>query len=110
MAESGAVGIPPQADVIAVLDFGSQYAQLIARRVRELSCYAEIVMPADLPKRIGEAQGVIFSGSPWSAYDEEKLTGSLWVKTRFGSSLTRLTLLVHPFPEVLIMSSLRPTK
>ena len=54
-----------------VVDFGSQYAQLIARRVRELGCFAEMVMPHDLDSRIDEAQGVIFSGSPWSAYDEE---------------------------------------
>jgi GMP synthase (glutamine-hydrolysing) len=54
-----------------VVDFGSQYAQLIARRVRELGCYAEIVMPEDLDQRIEGAQGVIFSGSPWSAYDEK---------------------------------------
>ncbi len=53
-----------------VVDFGSQYCQLIARRVRELGCYAEIVMPRDLADRIDEAKGVIFSGSPWSAYDD----------------------------------------
>ncbi|MDF1702048.1 MAG: glutamine-hydrolyzing GMP synthase, partial [Planctomycetota bacterium] len=53
-----------------VVDFGSQYAQLIARRVRELGCYAEIVMPAALEGRLDEATGVIFSGSPWSAYDD----------------------------------------
>ncbi|MDA1194097.1 MAG: glutamine-hydrolyzing GMP synthase [Planctomycetota bacterium] len=53
-----------------VVDFGSQYAQLIARRVRELGCYAEIVLPNDLAARVNEATGVIFSGSPWSAYDE----------------------------------------
>ncbi len=54
-----------------VVDFGSQYAQLIARRVRELGCFAEMVMPHDLESRLDEAQGVIFSGSPWSAYDDE---------------------------------------
>ncbi len=54
-----------------VVDFGSQYAQLIARRVRELGCFAEMVMPGDLLGRIDEAAGVIFSGSPWSAYDEQ---------------------------------------
>jgi GMP synthase (glutamine-hydrolysing) len=54
-----------------VVDFGSQYAQLIARRVRELGCYAQIVMPADLAGRIAGARGVIFSGSPWSAYDPQ---------------------------------------
>jgi GMP synthase (glutamine-hydrolysing) len=62
---------PPDHELFFVVDFGSQYAQLIARRVRELQCFAEIVMPQDLPARLGEAKGVIFSGSPWSAYDEE---------------------------------------
>jgi GMP synthase (glutamine-hydrolysing) len=54
-----------------VVDFGSQYAQLIARRVRELGCFAQIVLPADLAAHLEGAQGVIFSGSPWSAYDEK---------------------------------------
>ena len=57
-----------------VVDFGSQYAQLIARRVRELGCYAEIVMPQDLERRLPEATGVILSGSPWSAYDQQAPT------------------------------------
>lgn len=54
-----------------VVDFGSQYAQLIARRVRELDCYAEIVMPDVALERVREAKGVILSGSPWSSYDEK---------------------------------------
>ncbi|MDJ0975923.1 MAG: glutamine-hydrolyzing GMP synthase [Planctomycetota bacterium] len=53
-----------------VVDFGAQYAQLIARRVREQGCYAEIVMPEALESSIGGAKGVIFSGSPWSAYED----------------------------------------
>ena len=53
-----------------VVDFGSQYAQLIARRIRELSCYGEIVMPQDLPSKMEGAKGIIFSGSPWSAYSQ----------------------------------------
>ena len=54
-----------------IVDLGSQYAQLIARRVRELDCYAEIVMPDVGLDRIRDAQGVILSGSPWSVYDEQ---------------------------------------
>ena len=53
---------------IVVLDFGSQYTQLIARRLRELSIYSEIV-PSDLPvARIAErrAAGIILSGGPRS--------------------------------------------
>lgn len=53
-----------------VVDFGAQYAQLIARRVREQGCYAEIVMPDRLADEIEGAKGVIFSGSPWSAYED----------------------------------------
>jgi GMP synthase (glutamine-hydrolysing) len=53
-----------------VVDFGAQYAQLIARRVRDLGCYAEVVMPQALSEALPTAKGVIFSGSPWSAYEE----------------------------------------
>ncbi len=68
MSDKAAVKVEHQR--FFVVDFGSQYAQLIARRVRELGCFAEIVMPQTLSERIGEATGVIFSGSPWSAYDD----------------------------------------
>jgi GMP synthase (glutamine-hydrolysing) len=56
--------------VILVLDFGSQYTQLIARRVRELHVYCEI-HPFDLPLerlRAFEPEGVILSGGPASVY------------------------------------------
>jgi GMP synthase (glutamine-hydrolysing) len=51
-----------------VVDFGAQYAQLIARRVREQGCFAEIVMPTVTPAQVKAAKGVILSGSPWSVY------------------------------------------
>jgi len=57
-----------------VVDLGSQYAQLIARRVREHGCYAEIVLPSVTPERVRAAKGVILSGSPWSAYAKEAPT------------------------------------
>ena len=66
-----ATAVPVEHQRFFVVDFGSQYAQLIARRVRELGCFAEIVLPAALLERIHEARGVIFSGSPWSAYNDE---------------------------------------
>ncbi len=53
-------------DSIVVLDFGSQYSQLIARRVRELSVYSEL-LPFDTPWSEIAARkpaGVILSGGP----------------------------------------------
>jgi GMP synthase (glutamine-hydrolysing) len=59
-------------DLILILDFGSQYTQLIARRVREQKVYSEI-HPFNLPlSRIRELapRGIILSGGPSSSYDE----------------------------------------
>ena len=58
--------------VVAVLDFGSQFAQLIARRVRELNVYSEL-LPHDTPLEELERRGasaVILSGGPNSVYDD----------------------------------------
>jgi len=59
-------------ELIAILDFGSQYAQLIARRVRELKVYCEIlpctIPAADLAAR--KPRGIILSGGPASVYAE----------------------------------------
>jgi GMP synthase (glutamine-hydrolysing) len=60
-------------DKILILDFGSQYTQLIARRIRELGVYCEI-FPFDISiQKINafNAQGIIFSGGPNSVYEEE---------------------------------------
>ena len=56
---------------LLILDFGSQYTQLIARRVRELNVYCEI-HPYDKMGRIeiADYKGVILSGSPFSVLDE----------------------------------------
>ncbi len=55
---------------ILILDFGSQYTQLIARRVRELNVYCEI-HPFNNPPAIDDSfKGVILSGSPYSVRDE----------------------------------------
>ena len=53
---------------ILVIDFGSQYTQLIARRLRELSVYSEIVPPSSPAAEIARRQpaGIIFSGGPTS--------------------------------------------
>lgn len=58
-------------DAIAILDFGSQYAQLIARRVREAHVYSEL-FPWDAPREQVLAlrpKGVILSGGPASVYE-----------------------------------------
>ena len=51
---------------VLILDFGSQYTQLIARRVRELSIFCEIHPFHDIPKNINTYKAVILSGSPYS--------------------------------------------
>jgi GMP synthase (glutamine-hydrolysing) len=55
---------------ILILDFGSQYTQLIARRVRELNIYCEIHPFNKIPEITDNVKGVILSGSPFSVRDE----------------------------------------
>ena len=55
-------------DLVVVLDFGAQYSQLIARRVRECGVYSQIVpfnTPAEEIRRMN-VKGIIFSGGPAS--------------------------------------------
>lgn len=59
-------------ELILILDFGGQYNQLIARRVRECNVYSEVV-PFDIPiEKIKEKnpKGIIFTGGPASVYGE----------------------------------------
>jgi GMP synthase (glutamine-hydrolysing) len=70
------------AGTVAVLDFGSQFAQLIARRVRELNVYSEL-LPHDTPLAELERRGVravILSGGPNSVYDDgaPRADASIW--------------------------------
>ena len=72
----------PEPGIVAVLDFGCQFAQLIARRVRELNVYSEL-LPHDTPLAELERRGVravILSGGPMSVYDEgaPKPDASIW--------------------------------
>ena len=59
-------------DKIIVLDFGSQYNQLIARRIREFGVYSEL-HPGDMKladiTAMGDVKGIVFSGGPNSVYD-----------------------------------------
>ncbi len=55
---------------ILIIDFGSQYTQLIARRVRETQVYCEIHPYNSIPD-VSDYKGVILSGSPFSVHDEK---------------------------------------
>ena len=59
-------------DKIIVLDFGSQYNQLIARRIRDMHVYSELLphtIKAEEIKEMGNVKGIVFSGGPKSVYD-----------------------------------------
>ena len=71
-------------EMILVLDFGSQYTQLIARRIREQNIYCEIHPWNKCPDLTDNIKGVILSGSPFSVRDEnapkpnlEKIKGKM---------------------------------
>lgn len=62
------------ADKIVVLDFGSQYNQLIARRIREFGVYSELhsnEMTLKEIQALGDVKGIVFSGGPNSIYEED---------------------------------------
>ena len=62
------------ADKIVVLDFGSQYNQLIARRIREFGVYSELhsnKMTLEEIKALGDVKGIVFSGGPNSIYEAD---------------------------------------
>ncbi|MBC8258724.1 MAG: glutamine-hydrolyzing GMP synthase [SAR324 cluster bacterium] len=55
-------------DFIAVLDFGSQYAHLIAKRIRHLGAYTKIFSPSTKETTLAQAKGIVLSGGPASVY------------------------------------------
>ncbi|MCR8660118.1 glutamine-hydrolyzing GMP synthase [Paenibacillus endoradicis] len=61
-----------QNEIIVVLDFGGQYNQLIARRIRDLGVYSELLPYNTSAERIREInpKGIVFSGGPASVYEE----------------------------------------
>ena len=61
-------------DTIIILDFGSQYTQLIARKIRELNIYCEIHPFNKIPTLTSDVKGVVFSGSPYSCNAEDAPT------------------------------------
>lgn len=56
---------------VLILDFGSQYTQLIARRVRELNVYCEIHPFNKIPKNLNSYKALILSGSPYSVRESD---------------------------------------
>ncbi|WP_046757473.1 glutamine-hydrolyzing GMP synthase [Kordia jejudonensis] len=60
-----------QHDKVLIVDFGSQYTQLIARRVRELNIYSEIHPFNKIPTNVDDYKAVILSGSPMSVRSDE---------------------------------------
>ncbi len=62
--------VPMMQETIYILDFGSQYTQLIARRVREMNVYCEIHPYNSIPDMGPEIRGIILSGSPFSVRDD----------------------------------------
>jgi GMP synthase (glutamine-hydrolysing) len=72
-AEGARSPVPIEPNAVAVLDFGSQFSQLIARRVRELNVYSEL-LPHDTPFEELARRGtraIILSGGPNSVYDAD---------------------------------------
>src|SRR3989338_5808185 len=63
------MGAPIHPKSIVILDFGGQYAHLIARRVREAGAFSEIRPPSTPAENLKEAAGIILSGGPQSVYD-----------------------------------------
>ena len=60
------------AEGLVVIDFGSQYSHLIARRIRELKVYSELIQPTDSWEHVNariKPKGIILSGGPSSVYD-----------------------------------------
>jgi GMP synthase (glutamine-hydrolysing) len=77
-----AAATPAEPDTVVILDFGSQFAQLIARRVRELNVYSEL-LPYDTPWAEIERRrpkAIILSGGPSSVYDVDapKADPAIW--------------------------------
>jgi GMP synthase (glutamine-hydrolysing) len=60
-------------ETIAILDFGSQFTQLIARRLREMQVYSEILPPTTTPAslRARRLKGIVLSGGPDSVYEKK---------------------------------------
>ena len=76
--ESGPSGVD---EGVVIVDFGSQYSRLIARRVRDLKVYCEIVSPESLWDQVARInpKGIILSGGPSSVYGPGAPLAPTWV-------------------------------
>jgi GMP synthase (glutamine-hydrolysing) len=73
--------VPVRTETIAILDFGSQYSRLIARRIREANVYCEII-PWNAPPDIlneQDVKGIVLSGGPNSVYEKGAPLAPAWV-------------------------------
>ena len=70
---------------ILIVDFGSQFTQLIARKIRELGIYCEITSHKKIEKRINfdkNIKGIVLSGGPLNVYENKKV--------KFNNNLLKL--------------------
>ncbi len=81
LSEAVEHGVGARHEAIVVLDFGAQYSMLIARRVRELDTYCEL-LPYDTPweqVKDLDLRGIILSGGPASVYEDGAPQAPAWV-------------------------------
>ena len=76
----GAAPPPLKPEAIAVIDYGSQYSRLIARRVREQNVYCELISPDATRDAVAglDLKGIILSGGPASVYSEGAPLAQPW--------------------------------
>ena len=64
---------------VVIVDYGSQYTQLIARKIRDLRVFSEVVTASSDPN-LEDLSGLILSGGPFSVYDPQAPGIPLWIK------------------------------
>ncbi|MBD1158038.1 hypothetical protein IDG98_02380 [Pelagibacterales bacterium SAG-MED17] len=89
---------------ILIVDFGSQFTQLIARKIRELGIYCEIISHKKLEKfkNFGKnIKGIILSGGPLNVYENKKV--------KFNNKLLKLDIpVIKGFIIIMINSYIKP--